>query len=209
MYWTCKSCGTKNPENAKACGKCGGTTDAPRKFYAGSIFGAAVVFILMYVVGTSVGGTLVAFSLEPTDEQVLAMAKTQGSEEVSLMKIGPEDQDKAREAALEKARDQMSSIVRIVLFWFFPLILFPVIGAAVGFISQGRTVLEAAIGSVVGQVIGFLGMRFMYKVMIHPIELGAGLVVGFLVVAAGAYVGEAIQEKRERASLEAADEEMY
>ena len=46
-----------------------------------------------------------------------------------------------------------------------------------------------------------------HQVDIHIIELLVGLVVGFFLVAAGAYMGEAIQEKRERASLAAQDEE--
>jgi cell division protein FtsW (lipid II flippase) len=80
--------------------------------------------------------------------------------------------------------------------------LFPICGAAVGFVSEGRTVLESALGSVVGQCLGFGFMRFMNGVDIHWIEFGVGLVVAFGITAAGAYVGEAIQEKRERAALE-------
>ena len=88
-----------------------------------------------------------------------------------------------------------------------PFLLFPVIGIAVGFISQGRTILEGAIAGTTGQVLGFLACKYYFKFDINFIELIVGLVAGFFLVAAGAYVGEAIQEKRERASLAAQDEE--
>jgi hypothetical protein len=201
MPWTCKSCGTKNPDNAPKCGKCGDKTGAPLKFYTSMIFGGGVVFFLMYIIGTFIGGTLVEFSVAPTDEAVFTEAKSLGSEAKTLESVPNVERAKAKEAAVAKARSQMSVTVRSVLFWFFPLLLFPVCGMAVGFVSKGRTVIEAALASLVGQAIGFAVGRFMFHLDIGWLELIVGLVVGFSIAGAGAYVGEAVQEKRERAVL--------
>ncbi len=211
MYWTC-SCGTKNPENSIKCGKCSKPSPAPKKFYAGIIVTGAVVFALIYGVGIIIGGTLVAFSITPTNEAILVQAKIIGEERglksvTTINDLEKEDQPLAKEAAVEKATKDMSLLVRSILFWIVPFLLFPIIGIAVGFVSQGRTILEGAIAATAGQVIGFLAGKFAFHVDIHIIELLVGLVVGFFLVAAGAYMGEAIQEKRERASLAAQDEE--
>ena len=156
----------------------------------------------MYIVGTFVGGTLVAFSVEPTDDVILAQAKANGVDAKKIENVPVADRKKAKEDAIAKARSEMSVAVRSVLFWFFPLLLFPICGAAVGFISQGWTVFEAAFGSLVGQVAGFVAGRFMFGMEISWVELVIGLVVGFVIAGVGAYVGEAVQEKRERAALE-------
>ena len=211
MYWTC-SCGTKNPENAVKCGKCSKPSPSPKKFYAGIIVSGAIVFALIYGIGISIGGTLVAFSITPTNEAVLEQAKIIGKAKglksvTAVSDLEKEDQPLAKEAAVKKATEEMSVLVRSILFWIVPFLLFPVIGIAVGFISQGRTVLEGAIAGTAGQVLGFLACKYYFKVEIGIIELVAGIVVGFVLVAAGAYVGEAIQEKRERAALAAQDEE--
>ncbi len=202
MYWTCEKCETKNPENSLACGKCGAKSTAKHKFYASWITGSAIVFLIAYFIGAFFGGTLVAFSIEPVDEQVLAMAKSQGVEAEKLENLKPDQRDKAKAAAIEKARAEMSGLVRAVLFWFLLILLYPLGGVVVGYVSEGRTILEVAIGSVVGQGVGFAAMRFMYGVDISWVELIVGLVVGFVLSGVGAYVGEAVQEKRERVALE-------
>ena len=211
MYWTC-SCGTKNPENSIKCGKCSKPSPAPKKFYAGIIITGAVVFAMIYGLGIMIGGTLVAFSVTPTNEDILVQAKIIGEERglkfvATINDLEKEDQPLAEKAAVEKATKDMSLLVRSILLWIVPFLLFPIIGIAVGFISEGRTILEGAIAATAGQIIGFLAGKFAFHVDIHIIELLVGLVVGFLLVAAGAYMGEAIQEKRERASLAAQDEE--
>ncbi len=207
MYWTCSSCKTKNPENASACGKCGSKTNAPHKFYASWIVGGGVLFFIVYFVGTFIGGTLVAFSVEPTDAEVLSAAKEQGAEAKEYLNLKPDVRDKAKEAAIAKKKSEMSIIVHSVLLWFIPFLAFPFCGVMVGFISEGRTIIEAALASVVGQGVGFVVMRFMYNVDIHFAELVVGVVLGFVLAGAGSYVGEAVQEKRERASLEEEEEE--
>jgi hypothetical protein len=211
MYWTC-SCGEKNPENSVKCGKCSKPSPKPKKFYAGIIVSGAMVFALIYGIGISMGGTLVAFSITPTNEAVLEQAKIIGKAKglksvTAVSDLDKEDQPLAEEAAVKKATEEMSVLVRSILFWIVPFLLFPVVGVAVGFISQGRTILEGAIAGTAGQVLGFLACKFYFQLDIRYTELIVGLVLGFLLVAAGAYVGEAIQEKRERASLAAQDEE--
>jgi hypothetical protein len=206
MYWRCK-CGQKNPENARACSKCGSTEQATKKFYLGALITSSFVFFLVYAAGTSVGGTLVMFSIKPSDAEVLAKAKALGMEEEdkelkTLFALQPEQREEAEAKALEDARAQMSLIVRNVLFWITPFLLFVAIGTVVGFSTAGRTIIEAALGSAIGQSVAFVFLRFLNDVYISYIELGIGLAVGFFLAGAGAWVGEAIQEKRERATLD-------
>ena len=59
MGWSCYSCGTKNPNSADECQKCGGTVAAPSNFYIGWVFGGAIFFLVVYIAGTLAGGVLV------------------------------------------------------------------------------------------------------------------------------------------------------
>ena len=183
------------------CGKCGEVLTTPKKFYSGWIIGGGLVFFLMYMIGTFVGATLVEFSVQPSKQDVRAAAQDQG---VVLKKddvLTPDQQEKAQAAALAKAKQEMSGVLRALLLWFVPFILFAIAGMMVGFISRGRTVVEGAIASVVGQILGFVVMRFMYKVDLGFIELIAFIIIGFFLAGAGAYMGEAVQEKKEREAL--------
>jgi hypothetical protein len=200
MAWTCYSCGTKNPNSAAECQKCGGTVAAPRSFYIQWIFGGALFFVIFYLVGTFIGGILVEFAAAPSEADILAAAQAAGVKSKSVDTLEPEQLSKAKTAAINRAKEGMSGVVKGVLYWFLPGLLFLICGVIVGFVSDGRTVLEAAIGSVVGQVLGFVLMRFMFQHSIGWIALAACLVLGFFFAGAGAYLGEAIQEKRERAA---------
>jgi hypothetical protein len=212
MSWACKSCGKENPNNALKCGECGAVSPATKKFYVGWVIGGGVIFFLMYLVGVFVGGTLVEAALHPTEEEIITAVKDKGivkvkvkdgeEQKIDLMELSPENQALAKEAAIATARSEMSLAVHSVLFWVIPFLLFPLCGVTIGFVSDGRTVIEAALASVLGQVIGFCAMRFMYGFDIHWLELLIGLIFGFVVSGVGAYVGEAVQEKRERESLE-------
>jgi hypothetical protein len=201
MAWTCQKCGTKNPTNALKCGKCGSSVPEKPKLSLAWVFGGGVLFFIAYLVGTFLGGTMVAMSYEPTDDQIFAAAKELGSEAKAIDRLSPPERKAARDAALVKTKAEMSAIVRIVLAWFIPLLIFPVAGAIVGFVSEGRTVTEAALAACIGQPLGFVVMRFGYGADIHWLEVVVGVVVGFFVAGVGAYIGEAVQEKREREAL--------
>jgi len=201
MAWTCKSCGSKNPTNALKCGKCGGRDPVPRKISPSWIVGGGVFFFLVYVVGTFLGGAMLAFAVEPNEGDIMQAAAKLEIEAKSIDQMAPADQRRAREEAIVELQKSMSTPVRAILFWFLPLLIFPLGGLVVGFVSEGRTVVEAAVGSLLGQILGFAAMRFGYGMDIHFVELAIGLVVGFFAAAAGAYVGEAVQEKREREAL--------
>lgn len=201
MPWTCEKCGSKNPTNALTCGKCGGKTKAERKLAIPWVLGGAVLFFLAFLVGSFLGGTMVAMSVEPSDDDVFTAAKAAGIEAKTLADVSPSDQKAGREAALEKAKKDMSAVVRIVLFWFIPLILFPVAGAVVGFVSEGRTVYEASFACLIGYPLSFVVMKFGYGLDVSWIEFAVALVVGFVLAGIGAYMGEAVQEKRERVEL--------
>jgi hypothetical protein len=201
MAWTCKSCGTKNPTNALKCGKCGGKDPAPRKISPSWIVGGGVFFFIAYAIGTFLGGTMLAVAVEPGNDDLMKAAAKLEIEAKTIEQMAPADQKRAREGAIVELQKSMAKPVRAVLFWFLPLLIIPLGGLVVGFVSEGRTVIEAVIGSVIGQGLGFAVMRFGYSLDINWIELAVGLVVGFFVAAAGAYVGEAVQEKREREVL--------
>ncbi len=201
MAWTCKSCGTKNPTNALKCGKCGGKDPAPRKISPSWVIGGGVFFFLAYLVGTFLGGMMLAVAVEPSTEDIMTAAGKLGVDAKTIEQMAPADQKRAREEALAAAQKSMPKPVKAVLFWFLPLLIIPLGGLVVGFVSEGRTVIEAAIGSIIGQAIGFTVMRFGYGLDLSWIELAIGLVLGFFIAGAGAYVGEAVQEKREREVL--------
>lgn len=207
MYWRCK-CGHKNPENARACGKCKSTEGVKKSFHFGALLSASVVFFIVYVVGVSAGGTILIFSVEPTNEQVLAEAKTLGikteyNETVkSIFDLKPKQKEEAQAAAIEKARASMSAVVRNVLYWITPFVLFLAVGLIFGFSSAGRTIVEVTIASFIGQGIGFAFLKFGNDISLSYLDLGIGVAIGFMIVAAGEYIGETLQEKKERAVLD-------
>ena len=167
-----------------------------------------LVFSLVYAVGVSVGGTLVIFSVNPSSDEILAEAKTLGmktehKEELkSIYDLKPEQKEEAEAAALEKARASMPPVARNILYWIIPFLLFPLFSLIIGFSTAGRTTIEVAIGSSVGQGLGFAALKFGNGVPLSYLELGIGIVVAFLIVALGEYIGETIQEKKERAVLD-------
>lgn len=201
MPWTCQKCGTSNPTNAIKCGKCSAPIPTKPKLSLAWVFGGSVLFFLAYMIGTFLGGVLESASYEPSDDEILAAAAELKIEAKTLDKMGPQDQKAAKEKAKEKSRKTANKVVTSILFWIVPLIIFPVAGAIVGFVSEGRTVIEAALASVIGQPIGFVVMRFGYGAEIHWLAVIIGIIVGFVVAGIGAYVGEAVQEKREREAM--------
>ena len=207
MYWRC-NCGHKNPENARACGKCKSTEGVKKTFHFGALLSASVVFFIVYVVGVSAGGTILIFSVEPTSDQILAEAKTLGikteyNEPVkSIFDLKPKQKEAAQASAIEKARASMSVVVRNVLHWITPFVLFLSVGVIFGFSSAGRTIIEVTIASVIGQGIGFTFLRFGNGISLSYMELGIGIAVASVIVAAGEYIGETLQERKERAVLD-------
>ncbi|MBW2277449.1 MAG: hypothetical protein JRF63_08155 [Deltaproteobacteria bacterium] len=201
MPWTCQKCGTDNPTNAIKCGKCDAAIPVKPKLSMAWVFGGAVLMFLAYLIGTFLGGVLQSLSYEPSDEEILAAAGELKIEAKTLDKMGPQDQKAAKEKAKVKSKQNASKVVTSILFWIIPLIIFPVAGAIVGFVSEGRTVVEAALASAIGQPIGFVVMRFGYGAEIHWLAVVIGIVVGFFVAGVGAYIGEAVQEKREREAM--------
>ena len=136
------------------------------------------------------------------EAKAMGMKNDNDEEPKSLYDLQPKQREEAEAKTTDKARANLSVIVRSVLFWIAPVILFGLLGTLVGFSTAGRTIFEAAIGSAVGQTLAFLFLRFGNDVFISYIELGAGIVGGVIIAGIGAYVGEAIQEKRERATLD-------
>ncbi|MFO8071824.1 MAG: hypothetical protein R6V85_08110 [Polyangia bacterium] len=203
MAWTCYSCGTKNPNSADQCQSCGGTVAAPRSFYVHWIFGGAVFFFVTYLAGTLAGGTLVEFAVSPSDAAVLARVNADLEKGMdpydNIDTVEAEKKAAARAAVVTKARDALNPIINASLYWVLPALLFIICGIIVGFVSDGKTVLEAGFGSIVGQAGGFLLHHFVFGTGLPWLVLAIGIVPGFGLGVLGAWLGEIIQDRKEQA----------
>jgi len=202
MAWKCYSCGNANPNDADVCQKCGGTVAAPKSFYVVWIFGGAIAFFLVYLAGTLAGGVLVEAAAMPRDEQILAEANTLRKEGVPEFKnintLKPEEKAAAKAIAVSKEKAKMNFICKGVLFWILPVLLFILGGLMVGFMSDGKTIIEAGIGSLVGQAGAFALHFFVLDTGLEWMVLLVGLVPGFGLAFFGAWLGETIQDWKER-----------
>ncbi len=198
MPWKCYNCGTKNLNSEDACSNCGGNVAAPKSFYIHWVFGGAAFFLVVYIIGVFVGGTLVELAAAPTEADVLAAAKAADPKVENIKTLKPEALDKAEAAALAKTKSEMSPIFKQLTFWFLPFILFMVCGVIVGFVSDGKTIIEAAIGSVIGQVGGFMILVYAFSQDMSYLALGIGVLPGFGLAMLGAFFGEILQDRKER-----------
>ena len=167
MAWTCYSCGTKNPKSADVCTSCGGTVAAPSSFYIHWIFGGAVFFFVFYMAGTLAGGVPRRGGGQPGRRDG-AGGGQRGPEDGSapwdsIDAVDPDAKTAARAVATEKAKAALSPALKGVLYWILPVVLFVLCGIIVGFISDGKTVFEPGIGSVLGQVGGFLLHMYVFE----------------------------------------------
>jgi len=204
MTWACYSCGTKNPNSADQCQKCGGTVAAPRSFYVGWIFGGGIFFLVFYLAGTLAGGVLVEFAAAAEDADIVSYANDNRKEDESkidkIEQLGnePERFAAAKAAVIERNKAALSKFVKELIYWCLPALLFVICGIIVGFVSDGRTVLEAGLGSVVGQVLGWVLHVFVLDTGMPWLLLAIGIVPGFGLGMLGAWLGEWIQERKER-----------
>lgn len=199
MSWTCYSCSHVNPNSADTCQKCGGTVAAPSNFYIQWVLGGALFFLITYILGTFVGATLIEFMVAPDEPQVLVQAQSMGVQAKTMNDLQPEEKEKAKTALISRAKEQMSPLLGGLVYWFLPTLLFIICGGIVGFISDGKTIWEAALGSIVGQGSGFALLRYVFDVELSWMALVVGLPIGFALAILGAWQGEKIQEHRERA----------
>ena len=203
MAWKCYSCGTKNPNRADTCSKCGGNVAAPRSFYLTWVFGGGIIFCLFYLIGTFAGGVVVATIATPEDQAVIAeinATKKPGDPIVkALSEPKPEQVTAARAIAIEKAKKAMSPVLRELVTWIFPALLFILSGVIVGFMSDGRTVLEAGLGAAIGQVGGFLLHIYVFETDLSWLALIIGMVPGVGIAVFGAWLGEILQLRKEAA----------
>jgi hypothetical protein len=201
MAWKCYSCGTKNPNRADTCSKCGGNVAAPRSFYIAWVFGSGVIFAIFYLIGTFAGGVVIATIASPKDPAVIAelnAARKPGDAVVmALSEAKPEQVTAARAVAAEKAKKAMSPVLRQSLTWIFPAFLFVLSGVLVGFMSDGRTVLEAGIGGALGQIGGFLLHVYVFKTDMSWLSLVIGMAPGVGLAVLGAWYGEIFQLRKE------------
>ena len=167
------------------------------------IFGGAIFFFIVYLAGTLAGGVLVEAAVMPGDEEILkeanSLKKDADPEVTSLDTLEPDALAAAKAKAVSKAKAEMSPILQGVLYWLFPVLLFVICGIIVGFISDGKTIIEAGIGSLVGQAGGFVLHVFVLDTGLPWMALFVGLVPGFGLGFLGAWLGEIIQERKERA----------
>jgi hypothetical protein len=204
MGWKCYSCGTENSNKEAMCTKCGNTVAAPSSFYVHWIFGAAMFFMVFYLAGTMAGGVLVEAISAPQDEDVLIkgnqLRKEGTSEFKSIMEMNFEEQAAARALAGQEAKSAMSPVLRGLIQWTLPVILFILCGIIVGFVSDGVTIIEAAIGSALGQTLAVVLTLYVFKAdSISWMAFGIGVLPGIGLGALGAWLGEIIQDRKERA----------
>lgn len=203
MAWKCYSCGTKNPNRADTCSKCGGNVAAPKSFYIGWVFGGGVIFALFYLVGTFAGGVVVAAISAPKDAAVLtelnASKKAEDPVANSLTEVKPEQVTAAKAVAAEKTKKAMSPVLRGLITWVFPAVLFVLSGLLVGFMSDGRTIIEAGIGAAVGQIGGFLLHVYVFDSDFGWLSLIIGMAPGVGLAILGAWLGEVMQLRKESA----------
>ncbi len=199
MSWTCYSCSHVNPNSADTCQECGGTVAAPRNFYIQWVFGGALFFLVTYILGTFVGATLIEFMVAPAEPEVLVQAQTMGVQAKTMNDLQPAEVESAKLALILSAKQQMSPFLSGLVYWFLPTLLFVLCGAIVGFISDGKTIWEAALGSAIGQSAGFAILRYAFDAEISWLALAVGLPIGFALAILGAWQGEKIQERREQA----------
>jgi hypothetical protein len=204
MAWKCYSCGTKNPNRVDTCSKCGGNVAAPRSFYVSWVFGGGIIFALFYLIGTFAGGVVVASIAAPKDPAIIVElnASKKPDEPIvkSLMEVKPDQVTAARAIAAEKAKKAMSPVLRGLITWIFPALLFVLSGIIVGFMSDGRTVIEAGLGSVIGQIGGFLLHIYVFKTAdFNWLYLIVGMAPGVGIALFGAWLGEILQLRKEAA----------
>jgi hypothetical protein len=204
MSWKCYSCGTQNANENAVCSKCGNTVAAPAAFYFKWIPGAALFFAFFYTIGVMAGGVLVEAAAAPDEQAILKAANEKREADkkvyVNLMQLQPEEVAAARAVALQRSRAAMSDATAFALHWTLPIILFFIGGIIVGFVSDGKTIIEAAIGSLVGQALAV-------ALIVHGMKMGGatswtaffvGALPGVVLGGLGAWLGEIIQEKKER-----------
>ena len=203
MAWKCYSCGTKNPNSSDTCSKCGGNVAAPKSFYVGWVLGGGVIFALFYLVGTFAGGVVVSMITAPPDRAVLAelnaSKKAEDPSYASLNEARPEQVTAARAVAAEKSKKAASPVLRGLITWVVPAILFVLSGMLVGFMSDGKTIIEAGIGSAVGQIGGFLLHLYVFESGFSWLALIIGVVPGAGLAILGACLGEIMQLRKEAA----------
>ena len=203
MAWNCYSCGNKNPDSADSCAKCGGTVAAPRSFYVQWVFGGAIFFFITYLAGVLAGGVLVEAVVSPEDKAVLAEVNAklaEGAEACkSLETVEPDKIAGAKASIIARDKAQMSLALRLALSWLLPALMFVICGIIVGFVSDGRTVLEAGFGSILGQAGGCAVIKYLIDIDLDLLVLAIAVVPGFGLGVLGAWLGEWYQERKERA----------
>jgi hypothetical protein len=203
MAWSCYSCQTKIPNSVDQCPKCGGTVAAPRSFYLQWVFGGAIFFFITYLAGTLAGGTLVAFAATPDDavvlEQVNASLEQGASTYKSIETVEPDKLAAAKAVVVLRAQEQMSKVVYGLLFWVLPALLFVICGIIVGFVSDGKTIIEAGLGSIIGQLGGIFLFSYITDSSLSWLVLAIGIAPGFGLAVLGAWLGEIIQDRKEAA----------
>jgi hypothetical protein len=203
MAWTCYSCGTKNNNSADQCVKCGGTVAAPRSFYLQWVFGGAVFFLIFYLAGVLAGGVLVETMAAPDSPAILTEVNAHLADGAkpyaSIEVVEPEKAAGAKATLIARSKAGMSLPLRLSLNWLLPVLLFVICGIIVGFVSDGRTVLEAGFGSILGQAGGFAVVKYVIGVDLDLMVIAIGVVPGFGLAVLGAWLGEVLQERKERA----------
>ncbi len=196
MSWQCKECGAENAGRA-VCG-CG-RHRPHRKFSLQWVFISAIFFLIVYLTGTAIGGALIDVAHTPTDKEILTVANEKDPGVRSLSELSREDRAAARAQASERTKSSMSEGTWHIIYWFVTIILVFFCGGISGFVSSGRVIIEAGIGSALGQLMGYGFERLAFERDVGTTAISIIIVIGILFALLGAWVGEVLQGKEEQA----------
>ncbi len=203
MSWKCYSCGTENDNKNTECLNCGNTVAAPKNFYYAWIIGSALFFMVFFMAGTMAGGVLVESVATPSQATVLKVANEQRSPNTekfkTLLQLEPKQLTAAKAVAIAQSKAKMSPLLVGIIQWTLPLLLFILGGLIVGFISDGFTVIEPGIGSIIGMfAAGALMITVFKSESVGWITLGIVALPGALFAVLGAWIGEKIQDNSDK-----------
>jgi hypothetical protein len=81
-----------------------------------------------------------------------------------------------------------------LLQWVAAMFFYFICGGVVGFASDGKTIIEAGLGSLVGQAAAVFFLVYKVGIPVSGLALGAGLVIGCGLGVLGAWLGEKLQD---------------
>jgi hypothetical protein len=171
-----------------------------RKFHFNWVMGSALFFLVVYAAGTFFGSTLIDVAVTPTDKEIVSVANEKGAGAESIVDLSPKQRAAAKATAVDRTKSSMSEGTAHLIYWFLTIILIFFCGGIVGFVSNGRTILEVGIGAALGLLTGYGVERFALDRDVGTTAIGIIVAIGVSVALLGAWIGEVLQGNEERSA---------